>query len=330
MDYQLSQESIMTIRVREFDIRESIAKIRKIGSTTIADRLGNKICAYGSPNEYRPCFRERQHEDKTEPLTISQVACWPLMYKGWDGPNGCPPNGCHSCCDENADNCFGKVGHEWSCIFSVCKPKVIRPQFVFIGKNWSSSIAAHDVNSICWGDGHDIQVKYLRETIFEGGYFTDFVKGVSKTYFQDMASWLKKTDPELGGRRRFDVYLEVLLNELKLLEDNFDLTGVNRYIVIWGIGILDALNAVSQHLYRCDFAQLDGIRDRFKVRLFGCHYSPQGYVIRSLPKPKDINTALRIYENIGKCRDDYSGDQERFEFRIGRGNTIQGEKVEII
>ena len=52
--------------------------------------------------------------------------------------------------------------------------------------------------------------------------------------------------------------------------------------------------------------------------------------VGSLPKPKDINTALRIYENIGKCRDDYSGDQERFEFRIGRGNTIQGEKVEII
>ncbi len=310
----------MTIHIRQFSVNDAkvLEKLRELGNTDLTDSQGNKLCTLGNPENYMPCFEKcNEQGEKSTPMKVAQLASWPLAFQGMKqrGKNSRPPSGCDECCPGNAHKCL----EEESCIFSVCTSKLIRPQFVFLGKNWSADIVNHEVIRTCWGNGNNVQAAKLRGTIFEGGYFTDFVKGLTATDF-NMAQWLSKgSDRRFCGRKRFDVFLEIFINELKLLSSFFDLRGADKYIVIWGVNIFNDLNTLSQINMGHDFANLPFFKDNgYNVRLFGAHYTPQGKVLDTLrggPTP-ELNTIRRIYKTAQERTLDNKDDQRRFDFEI--------------
>lgn len=128
-------------------------------------------------------------------------------------------------------------------------------------------------------------------------------------------------------RRRFDVYLEIFQKELSLLRDNFDLSGTDRYIIVWGNGILNNLNRVTRHCCHCDFSELDCFRG-YEIRLFGSHYRSCGGTLRSIPPPnQEEKTIRRIYRSPQERTADNREDRQRFEFEILRNRTAPPQQV---
>ena len=158
-------------------------------------------------------------------------------------------------------------------LLEACKDKHLHPQFVFLALNWSTRLGLKKRdNGECvdasgffakqprWSTFHKILpansqrksqfvVKgdplinfFSNNHFFRGAYLTDFVKGMVDSNSNEVYEFLKKQS-HIQGKRWFDVYMAILKNELKALDNVFELNGSPKFLIVFGPTLYDKLQS---------------------------------------------------------------------------------------
>ncbi len=157
-------------------------------------------------------------------------------------------------------------------LLDVCQNEVLRPQFVFLGMNWSAQLspAGHgDMNARQyleqlprWSNWHGASiappdnkigkkdntrlVEAFTDNPLRGGYMTDFVKGLVDSDSQSILRFLRKGTLDGCGANPFAIFLDILKNELAELDRAFGLdknAGFQKYLIVFGPTIYNILQS---------------------------------------------------------------------------------------
>ena len=160
-------------------------------------------------------------------------------------------------------------------LMAVCQNDMLRPQFVFLGMNWSAQLspAGHgDINAReyleklpRWSNWHGASIAPPDKKIggkdntrlveafgngnpFRGGYMTDFVKGLVDSNAQSVLRFLRKEALSGCGENPFTIFLDILRKELDALDKVFALTDVPKYLIVFGPAIYDGLQNLARRI----------------------------------------------------------------------------------
>lgn len=284
------------------------------------DEIGKKLCKLGDEEVFYMYKGEKYYltmdEDKRPKLTkdkprfvikIKHLVSWPRYQKGTT------PNGLLPIYDVYDDKMMPKV--------DIMDDKQLRPELIFLGKNWSESINP-DLEKCCWANGCNIQAHLFRGTCLSGGYFTDFFKCMVQTYVDgDNTNYLLNDEAiQKTGIHWFDVFVGILKQEISLIKKHLGVSP--KHIIIWGTDVYDLMEKAREASNNWRKTQLNEIfkDDGCDVLIFGLHYSGTNVFCQDKGKGSKRRSCLRIYSDIDELKRDRDEDQRRYKFAFVEEN----------
>ena len=328
--------------IKEYAVQVHLKELNEIGEYEVAYRpnfpdkgpeyfLGMKDTDY-EPGKRHP--RLNKELPINSRITLKQLACWPMrvasggkkdIYKHVPSKMG---NKSYFLPKFVSYPEYKMIVHGKQEDFhfpdgsGVSKP-ILHPQVILLGKNWSSTGNAGELEAM-WSNAYCAQADVLLDSILAGGYFTDFIKCFMATkYGKNDKNYIRTCKPIPGRQDTWiDVYINIFIQELWLLNDKFkNYANGPHYIIMWGKGIYDLLNDLNFEKLFKEKCKKCGL-PMYDIFVFGNHYS------NVKPFPDDSNydgpakrTCRRVYrvtknyEESGMCKD-RKEDLRRYEFAL--------------